>query len=136
MSARQHRYNFYSLSSLETLSTGDGKDAVGIEEAHEEVVSVTFTVDDNGSTSGATTINLRRVRDGVADADLFASGDRPSIAHDSSSNKQELFADVLQNQFLEHGDQLQLDIDAIPGSASSFANAVVKTRIIEEHEAA
>lgn len=110
-----------------TLATGDDQAFSGpIPFTEGRIVGAIFAVKVNGTSSGATTFMLERHRAGSA-VDMLAAV--ASIAHDSSVNFVEKIQSDLSTtigrRILRFGDQVGLNIDAIPGGSDSIGASVI-----------
>lgn len=110
-----------------TLTTGDDKAFSGpIPFTEGRVVGAIFAVQVNGTSSGSTDFMIERHRAG-ASVDILAAV--ASIAHDSSVNYKEKIQSEMSatvgNRVLQFGDQVGLNIDAIPGGSDSVGASVI-----------
>ncbi len=115
-----------SIQKSGTLATGDDQAfSSPIPFTEGRLVGAIFAVSVNGTTSGATTFMIERHRAGSS-VDMLAAV--ASIAHDSTDH----FVEKIQSQLsatvgrriLRFGDQVGLNIDAIPGSSDSVGASV------------
>ena len=115
-----------SIQKSGTLATGDDQAfSAPIPFTEGRLVGAIFAVTVNGTTSGATTFMIERHREGSS-VDMLAAV--ASIAHDSTDH----FVEKIQSQLsttvgrriLRFGDQVGLNIDAIPGSSDSVGASV------------
>lgn len=115
-----HRRYVVELKSTGTLTQADDKDFATIPFTAGHLVGGVCSVRTNGDTSGSTDFTFERHRDGSA-TDMLAAA--VSIAHDSSENHVDIeggdLSTTVEATKVRQGDQIGLNIDAIPGGTAS-----------------
>lgn len=83
------------------------------------VHAATFNLIETGTGGGPTLVNIRNVTLAV---DLFAAGNRPSLAQAGANTpgRQSLAAAVMQNRDFNAGDEITLDVDAVATAAAGL----------------
>ena len=121
------------LADPGTVTVADDQDLFTIPFLLGKLIGGTFAVLANGSSSGGTEATIERHRAGSS---VNMLGTSQIIAHDSSVNHLEFGGeDIVSNgdQEVEQGDQVGLNIDAIPGgSDSTWATMTLVFQIIKE----
>jgi len=106
------------LRDTGTITTGDGKDYQAFPWQLGEIVAAYMMLRTLGTTSGLTSIMLNKTfEDGTAAADILSSV--LSIAYDASDKFTRLDMGDVSDKQLRRGDELRLDVDAIPGGSDS-----------------
>ena len=116
-----------SMQKDGTLTTGDDKVFTApIPFTEGRLVGAIFAVQANGTSSGSTDFTIERHRAAVA-ADMLAAA--ATVAFDSTVNFKEVIQSGLSatvgNRILRFGDQVGLNIDAIPGGSDSVGASVI-----------
>lgn len=102
-----------------TLATGD--DQAGFLARGKWLIDgISVYLKSKGSGSGATTINVE-----VNDVDVFASANRPSIAYNATNAYVEKDASAMAVTTINDTEKVHLDIDAVPGTASTDLTVVL-----------
>lgn len=100
-----------------TISTGDGQGGFPIPWGDCYLTGFGFSLDVGGSSSGSTDLMLNRVRD-ETDAELLTG--TLDIEHDATTVYSETET-TFQNNQLQRGDIVRVDVDAIPTSPAGLA---------------
>jgi len=111
-----------TLSELTTLSTGDGKDVITVP-CDMEIYSVHMKLGTTGGTSGNTDVTVYYTAPSggsTSSGDLWTVGTGVGrIAYNASNKYLNFTRDSMNITFIERGGTLSLNVDGIPGIAST-----------------
>ncbi len=117
--ATRRRY-VMRLRVLGTLSTGDDQDFGGIPFKSGKLLGAVIAVLVGGTASGSTTITLERHRNEDGGNDMLTAAQ--GIAHDAGTLHKEIDRTVIVAtgpEEVQQGDQIGLNVEAIPGGSNS-----------------